>query len=48
MKVDTKPGPPVTLPDISIITATQQGQLPQSKKLLTQSNKLAVLNKLHS
>ena len=48
MNVETKPGPTVTLPDMSTITDTQQGQLPLSPKSLNESKKTEVINDLHS
>ena len=48
MNVETKPGPTFMLPDMNMITATQQVQLPLSSKYLTQYRKAAVLNDLQS
>ena len=48
MNVKTKPVPTVMLSGMRTITATQQGQLLLSSKLLTQSNKSEVINDFHS
>ena len=47
MNAETKPGPTVTPTDMSIIPATQQGQLPLKPKLSIHAKKAAVLNDFH-
>ena len=46
--VKSAPGPTVTLPNLTTITSTQQGQLPLSQKLSHQAKQAAVLTDLHS